>query len=158
MFVNNFAAKIAQVGTSGQPVNKNHKHPFEVRQRTQEALSQAKRDTLRDKHGMEFEYTDPPFRLRSKTNGLITSSNLNGNTIPTKIEAVWERLPPTNKVETKPIVTQVEGDEAKVWAIIAWDDEGQQTKGQVESYFRLQPSPYTGWDVVQTSLLDDLLA
>lgn len=75
-----------------------------------------------------------------------------------KIEAVWERLPPTNKVEIKPIVTQVEGDEAKVWAMISWNDQGQQTKGQVESYFRLQPSPYTGWDVVQTSLLDDLLA
>jgi hypothetical protein len=28
---------------------------------------------------------------------------------------------------------------------------------QVESFFRLQPSPYFGWDVVQTSLLDDLL-
>jgi hypothetical protein len=75
-----------------------------------------------------------------------------------EIEAVWNRLPPTNKVETKSIVTQVDGDEAKVWAVVAWNDEAQQTKGQVESYFRLQPSPYTGWDVVQTSLLDDLLA
>lgn len=74
------------------------------------------------------------------------------------IEAVWERLPPTNRVTTKPITTQVEGDEAKVWAIISWNDDGQNLKGQVESYFRLQPSPYTGWDVVQTSLLDDLLA
>ncbi len=27
---------------------------------------------------------------------------------------------------------------------------------QVESYFCLRPNPYTGWDVVQTSLLDDL--
>jgi hypothetical protein len=54
-------------------------------------------------------------------------------------------------------VTQVEGDEAKVWALITWNDKRQKTKGQVESYFRLQPSPYTGWDVVQTSLLDDLL-
>ncbi|MCP4422902.1 MAG: hypothetical protein GY803_00260 [Chloroflexi bacterium] len=26
-----------------------------------------------------------------------------------------------------------------------------------ESYFRLQPGPYTGWDSVQTSPLDDLL-
>lgn len=74
------------------------------------------------------------------------------------IEAVWDRLPPTNKVEIKPIVTQVEGDEAKVWALIAWNDEAQQTEGRVESYFRLQPSPYTGWDVVQTSLLNDLLS
>jgi hypothetical protein len=74
-----------------------------------------------------------------------------------KIEVVWEHLPPTNQVTTKPITTQVKEDEAEVWAVIAWDDEAQQTKGQVESYFRLQPSPYTGWDVVQTSLLDDLL-
>jgi hypothetical protein len=75
-----------------------------------------------------------------------------------KIEAVWDRVPPTNRVTTEPITAQVKGDEAKVWAIIAWNDKVQQSKGQVESYFRLQPSPYTGWDVVQTSLLDDLLA
>jgi hypothetical protein len=74
------------------------------------------------------------------------------------IEAVWERLPPTNRFTVRPITVQVEGDEAKVWAFIAWDDEGQKTKGQVESYFRLQPSPFTGWDVVQTSLLHDLLS
>jgi hypothetical protein len=74
------------------------------------------------------------------------------------IEAVWERLPPTNRVEVKPITTQVAEDEAKVWAIITWNDDDQKIKGQVESFFRLQPSPYTGWDVVQTSLLDDLLA
>jgi hypothetical protein len=75
-----------------------------------------------------------------------------------KIEAVWERLPSTNRFTMKPITVQVEEDEAKVWAIIAWNDQVQQTKGRVESYFRLQPSPYTGWDVVQTSLLDDLLS
>ena len=74
------------------------------------------------------------------------------------IEAVWEHLPPTNLVRTKPITVQVEGDEAQVWALVVWEDEAGNTKGQVESHFRLQPSPYTGWDVVQTSLLDDLLA
>jgi hypothetical protein len=58
----------------------------------------------------------------------------------------------------KPITIQVEGDEAEVRALIAWNDEAQQTKGQVQSYFRLQPSPYTGWEVVQTSLLADLLS
>lgn len=73
------------------------------------------------------------------------------------IEAVWECLPPTNKVAVRPTVTQVDGDEAKVWAIVSWNDGLQKLTGQVESYFRLQPSPYTGWDVVQTSLLDDLL-
>lgn len=74
------------------------------------------------------------------------------------IEAVWDRLPPTNRVTTKPITTRVEGDKAEVWAFITWDDKRQKSKGQVESYFRLLPSPYTGWDVVQTSLLGDLLA
>jgi hypothetical protein len=74
------------------------------------------------------------------------------------LEAVWERLPPTNRITVKPITVQVEGDEAEVWAHIAWNDEAQQTKGQVQSYFCLQPSPYTGWDVVQTSLLADLLS
>jgi hypothetical protein len=73
------------------------------------------------------------------------------------IEAVWDRLPSTNCVTVEPITVQVENDEAKVWAVVIWKDEAQQVKGQVESYFRLQPSPYTGWDVVQTSLLDDLL-
>jgi hypothetical protein len=75
-----------------------------------------------------------------------------------RIETVWERLPPTNRFTMEPITTQVEGDKGEVWALITWNDEAQQTQGQVESYFRLQPSPYTGWDVVQTSLLDDLLS
>ena len=87
--------------------------------------------------------------------------NAQGEPIPAAqfqqaIEAVWEHLPPTNLVRTKPITVQVAGDEAEVWAIVAWEYEAQETKGQVESYFRLRPSPYTGWDVVQTSLLDDL--
>jgi hypothetical protein len=74
------------------------------------------------------------------------------------IEAVWEHLPPTNRVTVKPITVQVEGDEARVCAVIAWNDAAQKSNGQVEAHFRLQPSPYTGWDVVQTSLLDDLLS
>lgn len=74
------------------------------------------------------------------------------------IEAVWERLPPTNRVEVKPITTQVDGDEAMVCALIAWNDAAQKSKGQVEASFRLQVSPYTGWDMVQTSLLDALLS
>jgi hypothetical protein len=75
-----------------------------------------------------------------------------------RIEAVWERLPPTNRVTIKPVTVQVEGDEAKVCALVAWNDAVQKSNGQVEAYFRLQPSPYTGWDVVQTTLLDDLLS
>ncbi len=74
------------------------------------------------------------------------------------IEAVWEHLPPTNCVTIKPVTVQIEGNEAKVRAVIAWNDTPQKSNGQVEAYFRLQPSPYTGWDVVQTSLLDELLS
>jgi hypothetical protein len=74
------------------------------------------------------------------------------------LEAVWEHLPPTNCVTIKPVTVQIEGNEAKVRTVIAWNDTTQKSNGQVEAYFRLQPSPYTGWDVVQTSLLDDLLS
>lgn len=72
-----------------------------------------------------------------------------------KIEIIWTYLPATKSVGVEPIVTQVVEDEGTVTAVITWsvDDE----KKQVESLFRLQPSPYGGWDVVQTSLLDDLL-
>jgi hypothetical protein len=72
-----------------------------------------------------------------------------------KIEAVWSYLPPTKGVDVKPIVTQVVDDEGTVTAVITWTEDEQQK--QVESFFRLQPSPYGGWDIVQTSLLDDLL-
>lgn len=41
-------------------------------------------------------------------------------------------------------------------AVITWHNNENEHIGQVESYFCLQPSPYTGWDIVQTSLLDDL--
>jgi hypothetical protein len=74
------------------------------------------------------------------------------------VESVWERLPATNKVTTKPITTQVKENEGEVWALITWNDKTRKIKGRVKSYFRLKPSPYTGWDVVQTSLLNDLLA
>lgn len=72
-----------------------------------------------------------------------------------KVEAVWARMPATNKIDVRPIVTQVAEDEGQVTAVITWWLGNQQK--QVESFFCLQPSPYFGWDVVQTSLLDDLL-
>ncbi len=72
-----------------------------------------------------------------------------------KVEAVWARMPATNRVDVRPIATQVTEDEGQVTAVITWRISDEQK--QVESFFRLQPSPYTGWDVVQTSLLDDLL-
>jgi len=74
-----------------------------------------------------------------------------------QIEAVWELLPATNRFSVEPITVQVKGQEGAVTAVISWRDNDEETMGQVESFFRLQPSPYTGWDVVQTSLLDDLM-
>lgn len=74
-----------------------------------------------------------------------------------QIEKVWQYLPATNKFAIEPITVQVEGDEGVVTAVIIWHNNENETTGQVESYFRLQPSPYTGWNVVQTSILDDLL-
>lgn len=73
-----------------------------------------------------------------------------------KLEAVWERLSPVARVELRPSAIQVMEEEAFVTAVVSWNmaDEEQ----QVESAFRLQASPYGGWDVVQTSLLDDLLS
>lgn len=72
-----------------------------------------------------------------------------------KLEALWLQLPETDQVGVRPITTQVVEDEGAVTAVVTWHDGNEQK--QVESFFRLQPSPYFGWDVVQTSLLDDLL-
>ncbi len=42
--------------------------------------------------------------------------------------------------------------------ILNFERQSGNEQKRVESFFRLQPSPYFGWDVVQTSLLEDLLA
>ena len=73
-----------------------------------------------------------------------------------QIEAVWQRLPATNKFSIDPIAVQVEGDEGTITAVIIWHNNKSEPIGQVESCFRLHTSPYTGWNIVQTSLLDDL--
>ncbi|GMQ77870.1 MAG: hypothetical protein BMS9Abin02_0361 [Anaerolineae bacterium] len=72
-----------------------------------------------------------------------------------KLEAVWSRLPVSNHIDVKPIETQVGEDEGSLTAVITWQCDDEQK--EIESQFRLQPSLYGGWDVVQTSLLDDLL-
>lgn len=73
-----------------------------------------------------------------------------------KLEMVWARLPVKTRAFVEPITTQVSGDEGRVTAVVTWQLHNEPK--QIESFFRLQPSPYFGWDVVQTSLLDDLLA
>ncbi len=72
-----------------------------------------------------------------------------------KLELVWARLPVETRAFVGPITTRVADDEGRVTAVVTWH-LGNEPK-QVESFFRLQPSPYFGWDVVHTSLLDDLL-
>lgn len=83
-----------------------------------------------------------------------------GNAVPTtelvqQLEAVWARLPVT-RAAVDPLRTRVVDNEGEVTAVITWLEGTQQR--QVSSSFRLQPCPYSGWDVVQTSLLEDLLA
>lgn len=77
-----------------------------------------------------------------------------------QLEAVWSSLEPIKpgQFKVEPIVTQVEDEEATVTAVIRYIDGSDDSEREVESFFRLQESPYTGWDVVQTSFLDDLLA
>ncbi len=74
-----------------------------------------------------------------------------------QIKKVWKLMPATNKSSVRPITVQVMEDEGEVTAIVSWpNSDKEENPNQIESFFRLQPSPYTGWDVVQTSLLDDL--
>jgi len=86
----------------------------------------------------------------------MTGESITAVYFRSQIEAVWQRLPATNKFSVDSIAVQVEGDEGVIAAVITWHNNKNEPIGQVESYFRLQPSPYTGWDIVQTSLLDDL--
>jgi hypothetical protein len=72
-----------------------------------------------------------------------------------KVALVWAELPVHTRANTTPLTTQVTEDEGMVTAVVTWFQNGEQK--QVESCFRLQPSPYFGWDVVQTSLLEDIL-
>lgn len=74
----------------------------------------------------------------------------------TKLEAVWTHLPEMEHVEVIPSKIEVAGATAIVVASIAWTADSELQ--QIDAFFRLQPSPYGGWDVVHTSLLDDLLA
>lgn len=81
---------------------------------------------------------------------------ISANEFMQKVEAVWARQPATNQVGVDPLQTQVAEDEGSVRAVIRWQNGAQQK--EVTSSFRLQPSAHFGWDVVQTTLLDDLLS
>jgi hypothetical protein len=71
-------------------------------------------------------------------------------------EAVWALLPPALRVVVSPHTTAVEGEIGVVAADLSWlDESGWQS---VRATFELRPSPFFGWDVVKTTLLDDLRA
>jgi hypothetical protein len=72
-----------------------------------------------------------------------------------KIEAVWTHLPPPKGVDVKPIVTKVDENEGTVTAVITWRANDEENRSNPSSGFN--PAHMVGWDVVQTSLLDDLL-
>jgi hypothetical protein len=73
-----------------------------------------------------------------------------------KLDEVWALLPAETAIAFDPQETEVSEEEARVLAHIRWRQGGE--RKETRTTFRLQPSPYTGWDVVQTSLLDDVLA
>lgn len=87
----------------------------------------------------------------------VGGNAISANVFKQQVEAVWDQFLPTNKFTVEPIVTKVDGDDGEVTAVISWHDQKRDVGQQVESLFRLHPSPYTGWDVVYTSLLDDML-
>jgi hypothetical protein len=104
-------------------------------QEQEDFLSGLKQQPLLDVDGNPVEYTH--FRRR--------------------IEAIWLKMPQVKMPNVTPLVTQVDADFALVVASIKWCDPNTMIVHELESRFHLQPSPYGGWDVVYTSLLDDLL-
>ncbi len=93
---------------------------------------------------------NPP--LRDMAGEVITAARL---------EPVWTMLGELARVVVEPVVTQVEGEEGESTAVVKFlyqDKDEAEAIPQVEAFFRLHPSPYTGWDVIQTSLVDDIVA
>ena len=74
------------------------------------------------------------------------------------IVEIWSVLPPIKAYSVEMLAVQVKGSEARTEAIIKWTSENDQSEHKVTSTFLLHPSPYLedGWEVVQTSFLDDL--
>ena len=108
---------------------------------------------VQDVFWQEREYFLPGLEMQPHFD--ITGEPIPFTDFARKLEAVWERLPVTKGVNVRPVATQVVEDEGTVTAVITWHSGDEQK--EIESFFRLQPSPYSGWDVVQSSLLDDLL-
>jgi len=73
-----------------------------------------------------------------------------------KLDQIWRLLPVTRRVEVEPLAVEAVDEVGWVTAVVSWFQGGDRRR--VSSTFRLEPSPYYGWEVVQTSLLDDLPA
>lgn len=74
------------------------------------------------------------------------------------IVEIWSVLPSIKAYSVEMLAVQVTESEAQTEAIIKWTSEIERSERQVTSTFLLHPSPYLedGWEVVQTSFLDDL--
>lgn len=73
-----------------------------------------------------------------------------------QVKDVWSQIPPaSHRPNIEPTSITVTPDGAEATAVITWRENDQPR--QIQSFFRLQPSPYTGWDIIFTTLLDDLL-
>lgn len=72
-----------------------------------------------------------------------------------KVAAIKKQLPENARLDIAPFTITVGDNEGEVSAVLKWiaDDGVRQTT----SFFRLKPSLYSAWYVVQTSMLDDLL-
>lgn len=68
-----------------------------------------------------------------------------------KLEGVWARLPGEVNGDCQPVVTEIGEDGASMLATIILRHSDAVEK--IEANFRLQRSPYSGWNTVQTSLL-----
>lgn len=76
-----------------------------------------------------------------------------------RLASFWAKVGEVARVNVEPVVTQVAGEEGECTAVVKLlYEEDAPPVLQVEAFFRLHPSPYTGWDVIQTSLIDDILA
>ncbi len=132
-----------------------------MRQRIQESLSQAKRDKLRDEYDLEFGGTDSGLSPEIENEWLDHVLEFERQFEQAKCITVRERInnPPIQSLSYLP-PDAISGAITALLDLLAAHGIAVDFLGDVDELeaYRLQPSPYTGWDVVQTSLLDDLLS
>lgn len=76
--------------------------------------------------------------------------------VAAKLETIWRRLRPTAAFELLPLWTRVADEAGTVQGIVRWLNSAKGEYQQLNALFQLRPSPYTGWDVVDTVFLDAL--